>query len=329
MYYICADFKTNHNMKTKFLILALLAISLISVGQTDTSYTETPITLETKTGKIFGTLCTPKIFNKIPLALIIAGSGPTDRNGNNAMGLQTDTYKILAHKLAASNIATLRYDKRGIGESKDAMGKEDDLRFEDYIHDASDWLAILKKDKRFSEVDIKGHSEGSLIGMVAARENTNKYISLAGIGQTADKTLKLQLAHQPKMIQDSAYPILDSLAAGKTVKDVPSILVALFRPSVQPYEISWFKYDPSAEIKKLKMPILILQGTSDLQVTVEDAKMLKAADTSAKLVLLDGMNHILRKVGDDKQANMKSYSDPTLPLDEELVTDIIGFIKGK
>ncbi len=284
---------------------------------------------ETKTGKIFGTLCTPKKFKKIPVALIIAGSGPTDRNCNNPVGFQTDAYKILAHKLAASNIATLRYDKRGIGESKDAMVAESDLRFETYINDACGWLAMLKADKRFSEVDIIGHSEGSLIGMVAAKKNTNKYISLAGVGQTADKTLKLQLAHQSKTVQDSAFPIIDSLAAGKLVKHVPTIMVSLFRQSVQPYEVSWFKYDPSVEIKKLSIPVLILQGTSDLQVRVEDAQLLKAADASAKLILLDGMNHILRKVGDNKEANMKSYSDPSLPLDEELVSDIIGFIKGK
>jgi pimeloyl-ACP methyl ester carboxylesterase len=316
-------------MKTKFLILALLAISLISVGQTDSSFTETPVILETKTGKILGTLCAPEKFNNIPVALIIAGSGPTDRNGNNTMGLQTDTYKLLAHKLCASGIATLRYDKRAIGESKDAMVKEDDLRFEDYINDASGWLAMLKKDKRFSRLVIIGHSEGSLIGMIAAQHGGDKYVSLAGIGESADKTLKRQLSSLPKMGKDTAYRIIDSLVVGKTVSHIDMTLYSMFRPSVQPYLISWFKYNPSVEIKKLNIPVLILQGTNDLQVTVDDAKELAAADTKAQLILLEGMNHVLKKVGDDKDANKKSYSDPSLPLDEELVTDIIGFIKGK
>lgn len=299
------------------------------VHNIDSNCVETKITLETKTGKIYGTLCTPKKYDKIPVALIIAGSGPTDRDGNS-MGLQSDAYKILAHKLGDNNIATVRYDKRGIGESKDTAIQEKDMRFENYINDASDWIAMLRKDKRFSEVIIIGHSEGSLIGIIAAQKGVDKYVSIAGIGESADKTLKRQLSDKlPKMGKDTAYRIIDSLAAGKTVSHIDMTLYALFRPSIQPYLISMFKYDPAAEIKKLTIPVLILQGTKDLQVKVEDAKMLKAADASARLELLEGMNHTLRKVGDNKDANMKSYEDPTMPIDEELVTDIVEFIKEK
>ena len=295
----------------------------------DSNCIETAIVLETKTGKIYGTLCTPKAFKKGPVALIIAGSGPTDRDGNNSMGLTTDAYKILAHKLAANHIATVRYDKRGIAESHDAMKSESDLRFEDYVNDATDWLTMLKTDKRFTMFIVVGHSEGSLIGIIAAKNGgADKYISIAGIGESADKTLKRQLASQPKSFQDNAFPIIDSLVAGKTVKNISKDCYTLFHPGIQPYLISWFKYNPSVEIGKLSIPVLILQGKNDIQVTVEDAEKLKAGNKKAKMLIMEDMNHVLRDVKGDRDANLATYNNPSLPLDAELVARISAFITG-
>lgn len=317
-------------MKTTFIALAFSLFSVAVVAQTDTSYTESDITLKTKTGDIYGTLCMPgKVSGKVPVALIIAGSGPTDRNGNNSMGMETDAYKILAHKLCTYGIATVRYDKRGIAASKAAGSKESDLRFDNYIDDAKGWVKMLKGDKRFIEVDIIGHSEGSLIGMDAAVKGVSKYISLAGAGECADKILKKQLSDKlPKMGRDTADRIIDSLTAGKTVSYIDPLFWALFRPSIQPYLISWFRHNPQADIKKLNIPILILQGTSDLQVDTTDAIELHTAAPKSKMILIKGMNHVLRNVGDDKDANQKSYNDPTMPIDEELIKDIEEFIKG-
>ncbi len=295
----------------------------------DTNCIETEVTLETKTGKIFGTLCTPKKFNKIAIALIIAGSGPTDRDCNSGLGYKTDAYKILAHKLAANNIATLRYDKRGIAASKAAMTSEADMRFDNYIEDAKEWVEKLKADKRFSDVVIIGHSEGSLIGMNAAVKDVSKFISLAGAGQRADKVLKIQLASLPPNLKDSAFAILDSLVQAKQVIHYPKPLFSLFRPSGQPYLISWFKHDPQADIKKLTIPVLIVQGTTDIQVDTTDAEELYEAYPKAKLDIIKGMNHILRDVSKDREANIKTYSDPALPLDEKLVKDIADFIHEK
>jgi len=294
---------------------------------TDSNCIETKITLETQTGKIYGTLCVPKGFKSGPVALIIAGSGPTDRDGNNTMGVRSDVYKILAHKLAAQNIATVRYDKRGIAESGAAMKSESDLRFENYIDDATDWIKLLKSDKHFTKVIVIGHSEGSLLGMIAAKNgNANEYISIAGVGESADKTLKRQLQSFPEEGRDTAYKIIDSLVEGKTVSHIDPMLNSIFHPSIQPYLISWFKYDPAKEIAKLTIPVLILQGTNDIQVMVEDAKKLSAANKNAKLVLVKNMNHVLKDVEGDRQANLATYNMPELPLDQELVTTIIDFI---
>jgi alpha/beta superfamily hydrolase len=293
----------------------------------DQNFIETEIVLETKTGKIFGTLTTPKTFSTIPVALIIAGSGPTDRNCNNSM-MKSDAYKKLAHQLAQKNIASVRYDKRGIAASIEAGLSEADLRFENYIDDAKEWTALLKKDKRFSSTTIIGHSEGSTIGMIAAK-NANKYISIAGPGQSADKVLKTQFKSQPKEIQEIAFPIIDSLSSGKLVDKVDPNFNSLFRKSVQPYLISWYKCDPQLEIQKLKIPVLILQGTNDIQVSVDEAKKLSAANKNAKLVIIENMNHVCIIIEGDRQANMATYNKSNLPLAPELISEITDFILQK
>ena len=315
-----------HFIERKFFLTCLLTCLLMNANaQTDTSRTEKEIIVQTKTGKLYGTLTTPLAFNKIPIVLIIAGSGPTDRNGNSAY-TQNNCLKELAYKLCDNQIASVRFDKRGIGESADSTN-ESDLRFETYINDVKGWIEFIKKDKRFSKIIIIGHSEGSLIGMIAAKNNADMFISIAGAGRPADEILKQQLATQPKQVQDIADSMNDTLKAGKLVQNVPQDYYALFRPSVQPYMISWFKYDPVAELHNLLMPVLILQGTNDLQITVEDAKKLMAANNKAQLNLIESMNHIF-KIVTDKQANIASYNDPTLPVSEELVKSIINFINA-
>ena len=292
------------------------------------SYIETPITLQTKTGKIFGTLTIPKRLTKMPLALIIAGSGPTDRNCNNP-AMACDAYKKLAHELAENNIASLRYDKRGIAESVAAVESESTLLFEDYVNDAKDWIQLVKQDKRFTQLVVIGHSEGSLIGMLASTK-ADKFISVAGPGQSAAILLKEQLKAQPKEVQDLSFPMIDSLVEGKKVEKVNPMLASLFRSSVQPYLISWFKYDPQTEIKKLTIPTLIIQGTNDIQVSVDDAKRLSAAQPKARLLLMDQMNHILRTVkSDDREANLATYNQAELPLAEGFVKGISEFILKK
>lgn len=291
------------------------------------SFIETPIKLQTKTGQLFGTLTTPKTLKNGPLALIIAGSGPTDRNCNNP-AMTCDAYKKLAYELAENNISSLRYDKRGIAESVAAVESESDLVFDNYVNDAKDWIQLVKQDKRFTQIIVIGHSEGSLIGMLAATK-ADKFISVAGPGQSADILLKEQLKAQPKELQDLAFPIIDNLVMGKKVENINPMVTSLFRPSVQPYMISWFRYDPQKEIKKLTIPILIIQGTNDIQVSVDDAKRLSAASPQSKLLLIDKMNHILRTVEGDRQANLATYNNATLPLADGFVKSITDFILKK
>ena len=110
--------------------------------------------------------------------------------------------------------------------------------------------------------------------MLAAQSSSiDQFVSLAGPGRSADMLLKEQLSKQ-KLVSYFANPLINDLVEGKQVK-APFFLKTLFRPSVQPYLISWFKYDPSIEIAKLQIPSLIIQGSHDIQVSVEDAIKLK------------------------------------------------------
>lgn len=299
---------------------------------------EETIKLETPTGNLHGTLLLPGSKKKVPVILLIAGSGPTDRDGNTPLGAN-NSLKMLAEGLAAQGIASLRYDKHGIGKSGEEMmlaakktGKmprEEDFNFNNFIDDAMLWANKLRGDKRFSAVTIAGHSEGSLIGMVAAkRMQADGFVSIAGAGRPAQQILLEQLRAQlPPDLMKSAADILNQLAAGKTIESVPPALNVVFRPSVQPYMISWLRYDPAKEIAGLKIPVLILQGTTDLQTTEQDAKSLAGANGAAKILFIDGMNHVLKTVPNDRDKQIASYSDPSLPVTTELVDVISRFVK--
>jgi pimeloyl-ACP methyl ester carboxylesterase len=286
-----------------------------------------PIELDIKVGKLRGTIDLPAGPGPFPIVVFIAGSGPTDRDGNQPR-LKNDCLKHLGEALAAQGIAALRYDRRGVGESSKTAPKEEDLTIDTLADDVVDWINLLRTDKRFSRIGIVGHSEGALVGTLAAkRAPADVFVSVAGVGRKIDVVLREQLAKNlPAKLKEQSDRIIDELVAGRTVTEVPKELASLFRPSVQPFLISKFKYDPAQELARLRMPVLIVQGTTDIQIAVEDAKVLAAAKKDAQLVLIEGMNHTLRKaVTPAEQA--KAYTDPSLPLAPRLVEEIAAFLR--
>ena len=312
-----------------FISLRLFAQNNISNKiKSDSAIVEKTVILEVDSIKIEGTLLLPDTTEKIPVVLIIAGSGPTDRNGNNPM-MKNNSLKMLANNLAKYHIASLRYDKRGIAKSSIKDLKETDLRFDDYINDAVKWVEKLKKDSSFSEIVIIGHSEGSLIGMIAAlRAGVDKYISLAGTGKPANQIIRDQLKAQPEYVTNAALPILEILEKGDTTHNVSPLLASLFRPDIQPYLISWFKYDPAKEIGKLDIPVLLVHGTTDIQVSMENLDLLKQAKPDADILVIPGMNHILKEAPADRLKNIETYYNPDLPLAKGLIKKIVKFIKN-
>ncbi len=292
---------------------------------------EEAVQLETPTGVVHGTLLVPAGRGPHPFALLIAGSGPTDRDGNSAvLPGANNSLKLLAEGLAGREIASLRYDKRGVGESLPAGPNEADLRFDTYVDDAAAWVQPLREDPRFSTVTIIGHSEGSLIGMLAAQQSeADAFISIAGIARPAGQVIRDQLRPQlPPELWEESERILAALETGRTADSVPQTLYALYRPSVQPYMISWLRYTPTQEIARLLIPVLIIQGTTDIQVSVTEAETLKQAHPDAELVVIEGMNHVLKTVPSDPTQQQASYSDPALPIVPELIERLTTFIRG-
>jgi uncharacterized protein len=282
-------------------------------------------------GSLTGTLEVPAGCGPFPVALIIPGSGPNDRNGNSASdGSGANTYALLAAGLRERGIASLRYDKAGLGASVSAAPKrEDDFRFEFGADDAARFIPALRADPRFLQVVPMGHSEGALLGLLASKQvAVDRYVSIAGPGRPIGAVLREQLGAQIKdaPLLETANQIITSLEAGKMVAEVPKSLEGLFRPSVQPYLISWMKYDPAEEIRNLRVPALILQGTTDIQVKVEDADRLAAALPAAKPIFLEGMNHTLKAATLEPASQKRAYTDPSLPIFEGLFEALRAFI---
>jgi hypothetical protein len=307
----------------------MLAAALAATSTGAMRAQEAPVQLETKSGTLHGTLLLPRsAAAKVPIALIISGSGPTDRDGNSPLlPGKNNSLKMIAESLAAHGVASVRYDKRGIGASASAATREEELRFTTYVDDAVAWLEWMRNDARFSNRMIVGHSEGSLIGIMAAqRAPVDRVISLAGAGRSAGVVLREQLSRNlpPNLFAD-AERILGELEAGRTVAQVPQPLMPVFRPSVQPYMISWLPVDPAAEVAKVTVPVLVVQGTTDVQIAVSDAERLARGNPRATLEVVDGMNHVLKEVREATQ-QLPSYSNPELPLHSALVNALVGFL---
>jgi len=289
------------------------------------------ITLDTPTGTLHGSLHLPAAAgaDRLPVVLIIAGSGPTDRDGNSA-GLPGPNHslKLLAQGLAEGGWASLRFDKRGVAASAAAGPREADLRFETYVQDAAAWLRLLRADARFGTLVVLGHSEGSLVAMLAAKEvAVDGLVSLAGPAAGAAAVLRTQLAGKlPPLLAARHEALLQSLERGQTVADVPPELAALYRPGVQPYLISWFRHEPKAVLAGLRVPVLVLQGDTDIQVSVADAQALQAARPGVEMGIVPGMNHVLKSVPAGLPAQLASYSNPELPLADALMPRLLRFL---
>jgi pimeloyl-ACP methyl ester carboxylesterase len=288
-----------------------------------------PVRLETSTGTVHGSLLLPATAGPHPVILLHAGSGPTDRNGNSALIPGSNNgLKLLAEALAARGVASVRYDKRGVAASAAAAPRESDLRFDTYVDDAAGWIRLLRADSRFSTITVAGHSEGSLIGMLAAeRARADAFVSVAGLARRASDVLRDQLRPRlPADLWQESERILAALEAGRTTDDVPSALGSLYRSSVQPYLISWFRYLPADELKRVPGSVLIVQGTTDVQVRTAEAEALKQARPDAELLIIEGMNHVLKLVPSIPAQQTASYSDPSLPVAPLLVERTHRFV---
>lgn len=312
-------------MKTKFCIAIGLFISTFVIAQ-EKNYAESALNIPTNSVTINGTLLTPNSSEKNELVILIPGSGPTDRDGNN-VAMKNNSLKFLAEGLASNNITTYRFDKSVLSYTKDDKEKIDSLTFDIFIEEAKSIIHYFKLTNNYSKIIIAGHSQGSLVGMLASENNIDRFISIAGAGRSIDEILVEQIEKQSPFLKDETVQILSELKQGNTVEECNPMLNSLFNKTVQPFLISWIKFNPQEEIKKLTIPVLIINGTNDIQVNISDAKLLHLANPTSKLKLIENMNHLFKEIKGDINENMNSYTNPDLPIMETLITSIVEFIK--
>lgn len=285
-------------------------------------------------GALHGALIPPA--SGRPLLLILPGSGPTDRDGNNVHGIRAGTYRLLAEALADRGIGTARIDKRGLAASGGAVADGNAVTIADYVTDTRSWIASLHTRTGLSCIWLAGHSEGGLVALAAAQqpEGICGLVLIATPGRPLGVILREQLRANPANapLLPDAMAAIDRLEAGEPV-DVSTFhpaLQQLFAPQVQGFLIDAMAHDPAALAAKVALPILIVQGEADLQVGLADAQALHAARPGVELVLLPGINHVLKVVAaDDRAANLAAYADPALPIAPAVADAIADFISPK
>jgi pimeloyl-ACP methyl ester carboxylesterase len=297
---------------------------------------ESEVAIECHWGNISATLTTPEAGGDTAI-VIVAGSGPTDRNGNSSMQLTTDCYKMLSEELSAEGFAVLRYDKRAIGRSPIPMTDIPDLTLDDYVDDAMQCVEYLR-DMGYKRVFIAGHSEGGLIALIAANRGiaAEGLILLAAPGYPMDEILHTQLSAQLMPIYAELLAksddILRRLKAGERVamEEIPLELISLFNPTVQPFLINCMQYDPQQLAKECTLPMLSITGGNDIQVSVDNGEAIARNATNGKHITFDNMTHVLKDWSSKNQMEQmyNVYTNAKLQLTTGLTSTIAEFINN-
>ena len=302
-------------------LIGALAIVGLCAAMAGASAEETQI----RVGNIDAVLTTPPDVERPPIALLIAGSGSIDHDGNGPQA-KPATLKKLSEQLVARKIATLRYDKRGAGGWKPVFGKPEDFRFKDFVDDAAALVSYLRGNGKFSRLVVVGHSEGGLVAILTARKvPVDRLVLLVTAARRQGDLVKAQLERKqlPPDVLEPIIKAIDAIMAGQIVDPPPKGLA--IAPSMQPGIASGFVEDPIDPLKLVDRPTLIIGGGRDLQVARLDFVALSAAAPVAKTLWLPEMNHVLVDAGDNDD-NLAAYNQPERALDATLIDTVAAFI---
>lgn len=303
-------------------IISYVIVSVFGIIISFAQIKSEEITINNQAIQLPGTLTYSQ--EKVPLIIWVHGSGPLDRNGNQpAQNVNANYIKQFRDAVNKENIAFFSFDKRTATKNNSAYLK--DTKFTDFALDIDLIVNHFKKDNRFTKITLVGHSQGSLIAMLASK-NIDKYISLAGAGETIDKTIVKQISKNNLTLGEAAQKQFDTLKAKGKIETVNPFLMNIFAKQNQEFLYEWMQINPTEEIKKITIPTLIINGDKDLQVKIEDAENLKNAKPNAELVIIKNMNHVLKNI-EKEEDNMTSYFSPDFPISEKLIKTIVEFVK--
>ncbi|GAA4276519.1 alpha/beta hydrolase [Aquimarina mytili] len=276
---------------------------------------------------IEGTLVTPysESDKEVPLIIFIMDSGAINRDGNDRMS-RSDTFKQFSYELAKLGISTYRYDKRLF--KMDALGiREHEISFDHYIEDAVSTINYFKKNGNYTKIFVAGHGQGSLIGMIAAKDKVDGFISIAGNAESVDEVIIEQIAKQAPGLDKSATVAFNQLKENGRATGYDPALESIFRYDLQSFMRSWMRYTPTEEISTLEIPILIIHGDKDIQVELSQAEKLKESVPQAEYLIVQNMNHILKEIkGNSRLENHKSYNESWRKIMPEVLNGIANFV---
>jgi hypothetical protein len=320
-------------MRVPIACLVLSACAMPAMAHMQSTLQVAEVRLGEGAQSLFGTFVGVTGSRTANPVLMLAGSGPTDRDGNSPAGVAAGSYRLLAEELAAQGVSSLRVDKRGVAASAASATSEQDLRIQTFADDARAWAKKLRGDTASPCVWLLGHSEGTLHALLAAQQNKDicGLVLVSPAGRKLGDILREQLSANPANapILSEALQIIARLDAGETVspEGMHPALLPLFRPSVQRFVMSMMAIDPAELVRSYDGPVLVIQGTTDIQTSVLDARRLGDSRAKVRVEIIEGMNHVLKTAPADRAANIATYGDSELPLTPGLTTKIVSFIR--
>lgn len=265
--------------------------------------------------QLHGTLLTPEGAGPFPALLLLPGSGPTDRDGNQP-SLQTNVLKDIAVRLAKEGVASLRFDKRAIAIyaskfPKDLPGLDDFFSWQAFVGDAKDAYLFLKGLGGIDpyKVGVLGHSEGGALALAISNQvHPAALVLVSTAGRDLGTVIVEQLGQgygaqfrskdaTKRLVSESEHVVATIRRTGKVPDDVPAELQTIFPTYLNQYLHDLFLYDPTKDAAKYIGPVLVVQGEKDIQISAQrDAPALIAAIPRGhgELYIVKGGSHCLK-----------------------------------
>ena len=306
---------------------------------------ENEISIASNGDSLSGTLCLPDPDGSFPVVLMIHGSGPLDRN-ENIKGQKLDVFNTIADALANAGIASVRYDKRGCGESSGDYYSSTQLAF---VNDAINWVdALHRKDFcRASKVYLLGHSEGAVIAPRVHADNpaVAGLVLLCPFVAGLEETLLKQARQIDKeiasfrglsgVVHKTLCAIFGSCISQqkKLIHKIKATSTDTIKVKFQKIPAAWFRelfnLDLQAIYRRISCPVLLIGGEKDLQCDPNDVSVIEElCNGSVESHVVPNLTHVLR-LDKDEPAITKSSKLLDKPVENVVLETIVDWIRRR